>query len=227
MNFLIIRSDPLENNHLPKIQETRLHINTIQLLPKRELKISELSINNENLYKISNVAREWQCISSQNRLKCESASYQKFEDSRRISMLTAECMEQPNETAQIWNRILICKDAAQDEIQAIALVFAQQNQPQLKIAHLVTHPRNIRSNINKNEWTRVEGAGRAIIDYLAAIISNDQEIYVESVESAKLFYIKQGFEELDSQEQRPFEFGTTRMRLTKQKFTILSDENNF
>lgn len=196
------------------------------LSPKRELKVTELASDEETLKKIAKVARQWQDLAREKLPKCDSTWLPVMDDLRTISKLIAECMERPEETAWIWNKIIVCEDVALKEIQAIALVCDVYPR-MVKIAHIATHPRNVRSSVNLNdrETTRVEGAAKAIVNYLVTSpLVTGKEIYAESVWSAKPFYIKMGFEELDPKEHPTIEWGTIPMSLPAQKIQSMNSK---
>lgn len=206
--FTIIVSTPVQPTPLTPIPE-------ISLQPKRELSVSKLAPNAETLEKIATVSRQWQSLAYKKWAEIDSgcSSEKIMYDLQTISKLIAECMEKPKETASIWNEVYICEDIALKEIQAIALTH---NSPyQLWIAHMATHPQNVRSAVNKEETTRVEGSASAIINHLMNTLpSSCREIYLESVSSAVKFYKKFGFEVLDLP---PFEWGCIPMGLSAKK----------
>ena len=200
------------------------HSVTFSLSSKRELYVSELVPNNETPKKIGTVVREWQMIAYHKKMEADSfLSEMIFHDLARIARLIAECMQSPEETTSIWNQIFICEDVALKEIQAIALV--RLFDVELKLSHIVTHPRNVRSKVNQNETMRVEGAASAIIHHLETTLPPScKKIYLESVVSARLFYQKLGFEELDPRKYSPDEVGTIPMVLTAKKIKSLNQK---
>jgi len=183
----------------------------INALPsKRELTVSQIFPTNETLVKIANVAKNWMniAIEKQN----EADDWVLFSDSSIILNGIKYNLENPAETAKKWDKIYICEDIALKEIQAIALTYSSPDK--LKISHIATHPKNIRCRINRKETTRVEGAASTLIKFLANTLPiGCKEIYLESVDSAKSFYKKLGFEELDRKLFPPEELGCFPMSL--------------
>jgi hypothetical protein len=146
---------------------------------------------------LGKVARAWQKLASEKQKLRDSEVL--FQSDARIAKLVAECMESPRECSFIFDRALVCRDT-QSRIQAIALTHNYEaisdHGTFLKIAHLVTHPHNIRSKANECEFDRVEGAGSALVRYIARESLSRQlaGVYAEVTTSAKKFYEKLGFE---------------------------------
>jgi N-acetylglutamate synthase-like GNAT family acetyltransferase len=189
------------------------------LSPKRELMVSEQPVEENTLQRVGKIAREWQALTWEKKIEQNAFDARNsFRDLGRISRLIAECMESPEKTQSLglWNKIYLCEDVALKEIQAIALTY--DTEKCRKLSQIVTHPRNVRSSVNALESTRVEGAASAIIHHLAKTLPPLSEgIYLEALESAKSFYLKLGFEQLDSQKYPPSEWLTQSMMLTAEK----------
>jgi hypothetical protein len=96
------------------------------------------------------------------------------------------------------HRFFVCKDNELDEIQAIAVVDNNpiyQYAPNVNLEFMVTHPKNIRSNINKNNPNRVEGSGKTLIQKIADVYRQEDKrrITLFSLDSSLHFYFKIGF----------------------------------
>jgi hypothetical protein len=201
-------------------------------MQKRQLTVTAHKPN-EELYKIvGKTARAWQDLAA----KKEQLSKEKqqiFEDSRTISKLIAECMEQHEQCTHIFNEIILCKDAKLKGLQSIALTHekivrttSNSFHDCIKIAHIVTNPINIRAKINEHEYSRVEGAGTATISYLALrALKEQKEIYLEAVKSAIPFYTSLGFEDVSVELGSIDEGGTFPMILTKEKIQKLASSS--
>lgn len=178
------------------------------LFPQMREAVSGLRIevwNREHYLVFSKVARSWQRIAE---TKCRQAKKRDlefqalFHSAATISRLIAECLESPQKCSYIFDRMYLCKDA-ENRIQAIALTSnlgvtftnKKRQKEYLKLALLVTHPRNIRSCINEREHTRVQGAGAALVKKLAkeCLATNKAGIYAEVTRVARPFYEKLGF----------------------------------
>ncbi len=199
------------------------------LSSQRTLIVSKLGPDSEAIDLVGRVARVWQRLAMSKSRGVSGVEKDIFLDVELISKLIAQCMENPLETSWIWNAVFVCKDETLDEIQAIALIdmeavsdsrtgACRDRFSKMTISHIVTHPRNVRAEINVSETTRVEGAASAIIHHLIAH-ERPSSIYVESVRSAERFYKKLGFEEMDATKYPPREFGTTPMQLTAESIS--------
>lgn len=151
-----------------------------------KLTIEELDNSTQQIEEIKKIAALWRDIAH---AKIETATkrWDIFSAAREIALYI---LHEDLSTRGI--RILQAK--AGDEIQAIAIT--KQVGDNLRLMHLLTHPRNIRASVNKDESHRVTGAGSAIINYLKSIMSAQSidQIDVEPIKSAIPFYEKMGFE---------------------------------
>ena len=176
-------------------------------------------------------ARNWQRI-AQEKSKVASEQQKLFAMAANISTLIAECLENPPRCSAVFDRLLVCKDEKQN-LQAIALTHAKEpsiTDPNhagsyLKLAHIVTHPKNIRSIINASEPDRIEKAGTALIKQLAqeCLDLKKSGIYAEVVEISKPFYEKLGFTRIPKTAVVMLEPTETPMILKRRKVKKLLD----
>ncbi|MDB6081111.1 MAG: hypothetical protein JWO53_383, partial [Chlamydiia bacterium] len=197
----------------------------------RPLKIEELQHDQYPFF--AKLARGWQKEAAEKHKEAlvnDPGKAAHFEKGSLISRLIAECLEQPLQCSEIFDRLLVVKDDEQ-RIQAIALTKKEGplfSNPEyvrdyLKLAHIVTHPHNIRSSINGYEYERVEKAATTLIHHLAleCLKINKDGIYAEVVAIAKPFYKKLGFKKIRKNAVIMTEPMETPMVLTKEKIQAL------
>ena len=132
------------------------------------------------------------------------------------------CLTDPSqaqtEGTEPWNTVLVSKDGS-GKIQALALWDKKEN----KLAYLATHPDNLRHPINDNGVSRAQGAGTAVIVYIASKLN--KTLYLRANEPSKKFYEKCGFEN-DSFHYQSSDsyYGIVAMVLTKEKVQQLIKE---
>ena len=192
---------------------------------KRPLKVTELqSAIPVVKQSVAQIARDWQQLSWTKNLSCRDGASEQFQDAATVSKLIAQCMEHPDQTKWIWDRVFVCSAVPSSRMQG--LLLTKESWGELKIAHIVTHPGNIRSAVNAEDYTRVEGAGTALIAHVAkeSLEKKISKIYLESVPSANGFYTKLGFEEEVGMPS--FEPGCIPMHLTQAKMQRLVDYAN-
>lgn len=173
----------------------------INLSPKRALKVSESTMYDYdvNVIKmVALVAREWEKIAEE-KMKAAYASGvsgEIFSSLKETAQSMAECMEKQDRRIVIWDSIFICEDLTLNQIQAIALTNVDGGRERFEISSIITHPQNVRSTVNQEETTRVEGAATAIFKY---IVASEREllsrIHIKTTTlSAIPFFRKLGFE---------------------------------
>ncbi len=186
---------------------------------------------------IGKIARTWQKQAHTMELKANKLrdpSEQVYRDAGIISVLIAECIEKQSKLyGEIYTQIFVCRDDERNP-QSIALTNHMSGPDgHLKIAHLVTNPKNIRSaSINQKQTKRVQGAATAIIVHLAKQCfakkiawknksknPDIKGIYLESTSSAISFYEKLGFERIP--DLKPEEEFCIPMRLKVEKMQEL------
>ncbi len=195
------------------------------ILPsKRELRVSKLIPNTETFIEIREIMKKWRII-----------CWNRRDQDRFFFHMISQCYIMWHQigdaagTGKIdkeyhFNNIYVCKDAALGEIQAVA--FVDEDPRQWEVTYIVTHPYNVRSPVNKEITTRVEGAASAIIEHLAIILPRScKGIYVESTNLAKPFYVKCGFDELDLKEYplRPGSGSFPMFRIRKEIATAIGN----
>jgi hypothetical protein len=144
-------------------------------LQKRELEICRVHFDD---YKhLGKTAREWQTKVSkkQDKFRDKFPLGQRSEqeddlllDSNIICKLIAQCMENPEETSSLYKKVRICQDIALHAIQGIMLegienlqtVSGQSLGIYIKVAHLATHPDNLRTSINAGSILKSKGVER-------------------------------------------------------------------
>lgn len=102
------------------------------------------------------------------------------------------------------NTVYVCRDTKTDEVNALALTDLVSYKTQtsdlsgtyIELKFIATHPKNIRSEVNKNEIGRKEGSATEIISELALKVLKDgySGIFLHAVDSSINFYVKLGFE---------------------------------
>lgn len=190
----------------------------------RPLKVEQVSQDSPFFQNVGKIAREWQKLAQQKKAQLESKDASSiFENSVRINKLIAECIEQPDNCWWLYDKILICRDKALNEPQAIALfksanIVTQSGKKigsQYKITHLVTHPKNIQSKVNADEYTKVRGAATTLISHLSekCRLEDAAGISVDASTSAVPFYKKLGFVPMGPSNVFVIESGTHPMYL--------------
>lgn len=164
------------------------------LSPTRELEVLQLEPNEKALKQIVTISREWKSIANSKYEEAVGPSKEIFKD-LVVNAISLRLKSQPYAISEEqWNTILLCRDVALQQIQAIALVNLAKDSAVLVL--LLTHPQNVRSLVNVNETTRVEGAGTALVKYLEALPEIEQ-ISTEALVSSIPFYKKLGFKLID------------------------------
>lgn len=184
---------------------------------KRPLRVKK--IDPVDYTTVAKIAREWDVIAKKKgRVTSESGI---FDDCCNISKLVSQCLEHPQESDWLFDTAFVCEDEKK-HIQAVALIdecgtcCLQSDEAYVKLVHIVTHPHNIRSSVNRDEYERVEGSGTALIKAIAQ--QTMRGIYLESISSAIPFYQKLGFEKVSKNDMAMIEeLGCTPMILTAEK----------
>jgi N-acetylglutamate synthase-like GNAT family acetyltransferase len=145
---------------------------------------------------------EWRRIASTKTSRV--ASQQKvFSDCERISRAVGQCLRDPSCASKTVSEVHVCYDD-RHTLQGILLLSNDVFNKRLEITNILTHPHNIRSSINTEEYARVQGAGTALMQ---AAIERCRELglsslYLEGLDSSKSFYQRFGFKDA----QRKFSF---------------------
>ncbi len=162
---------------------------------KRTLSIKQITV--EEYPNLGKIMREWQRVAGEKSNQSSKDKIELFQDCGIISKLVAQCFECPNETrGRVFNEAYLCKDSLNLD-QGIILL--KEDAFQVKIAHLVTHPQNIRSFANIEEFERAEGVGTALVDFAARrCLQSNKYLYLEGIKSAETFYQRYGFEKIEN-----------------------------
>jgi hypothetical protein len=146
-------------------------------IKKNKLQVEEIPPSGRE--EIKKIAKIWRSSALKKYKQCHGGELPKFKTTEEERALNTTAPSAPlrqccsltqlidealsgKEVEETWDTVLVCRDQDQ-KVQAIALIDKKKNE----LAYLVTHPDNIRHEINENITTRVEGTGIAIILYLA------------------------------------------------------------
>lgn len=206
------------------------NLKTADAKPQQVLRTLKV-IEAPNKADVANLAQAWQDEASEKKRKAKGDIGQIFEDAYTISKLIKQCMWSPDEClGTIYDNVYECSDNF-GIIQGYVLTIPQELVSTkskylgryLKIAHIVTNPKNVRSDLNNGIKSRIAGAGRAMISHVAELClkGNFEGIYAEGTGSAKKFYEKFKFTLLDV---IPFEAGTWPYHITTGQIKALAKE---
>ncbi|MBA3958259.1 MAG: GNAT family N-acetyltransferase [Parachlamydiaceae bacterium] len=202
---------------------------SIYFCAKRTLSIR--IIDPKDFPKMAAVARKWQSIAhdkvaatykqkqAETKEQASVTSVQKeiFEDCARISKLVAQCFEGPKDClGRVFHEAYVCRDNfGVDQ----GIILTRIDSGNIKIAHLVTHPHNVRSSLNHQELEKVSGVGTKLIKHIGLqCLKQQKKLYLEGTESSRPFYDCLGFEEVDE----PYiEDGAYAMEMSTQKIKLL------
>lgn len=153
----------------------------------------------EDFPKMALMARSWQAIAHEKKHTREGEAGLEssiFDDCSTISKLIAQCFENPESCLKsLFEEAYVCQDNFGMEQ---GLMLTRNDLDQVKIVHLVTHPRNVRSSLNAGELEKVTGVGTMLVKYAAnrCLELGKPYLYLEGTHSAKPFYERLGFEEI-------------------------------
>lgn len=185
---------------------------------KYPLIVKHLPSSSENRETVRKIAELWEGIAQDKELQAVNQKESLiFTASRMVSRELAGKMRHLHERE---GRIFVCYDPKDNEPQAIA--FTEDHAEHLAgysylfVSLLVSHPKNIRSRLNKQV---TEGAGTQMISHLVTLCleENKEEIRLSSTPSALPFYKKLGFEPYFSQSDSNY------VLLKKEKFINLTN----
>jgi hypothetical protein len=169
------------------------------LHPYHDLSVSELEVNDATCEKIEQITQEWETIAKDNAKQKdhESTFLSLFSLAGTMHFYMVLRKHDPKKFQKDWgkSKIFVCEDTRflDHEIQAIAFVDMLEKENFVKISLLTTNPHNVRSELNKKNIRHVNGAGSAIIYYLANAFRQRIELLADN--DAVEFYKKCGFEE--------------------------------
>lgn len=157
--------------------------------------LSVLPIDRKDYFQIAEVAKKWEevALSKSNKMSPSFNSDNIFSECAKISRLIHQCLTNRSSYGTIFDEAYVCKD---NWGVAQGIILLRNDFRQLKIAHLVTHPHNIRSPLNANELEKIQGVGTALIRFAAdrCLDLNKEALYLEGTVSSEPFYTQLGFE---------------------------------
>ncbi len=114
-----------------------------------------------------------------------------FNDSLRLARSTDEQLQNLSQKHIAY----VCKDAGRRE-QGIVIIRVPQRHDHLEVKYLMTHPHNIRSEVNVEEPHTVKGVGTALmeaVEELALTTFNKNRIELYASCTGAAFYEKLGY----------------------------------
>ena len=172
---------------------------------------------------IASQIEEWNRIAAEKTSRAVSQR-EVFSDCMRISQAVGRCLrglQHPYGVSKSVSEVHVCYDD-RHTLQGIMLLSHGGSKKRLEITNILTHPHNIRSSVNDEEYARVQGAGTALMQ---AAIQRCRELecsslYLEGLNSSKPFYNRFGFKEVQRKEN-PFAEGDYAMKLLAAKFAAI------
>jgi len=195
-------------------------------IPNSSLFIQEVNPYTQNRAILSSTALEWSKQAAEKLKEAKNETELKiFELSAEINRLFIEYIKKAKvRNPKLGDLLYTCRDYKNKELQALGFTTVRNRQGGkcLILQLLTTNPNNIRSDVNKNEPNRVQGAATAIISSLAQRVLKGEYIglFVHSVDSVLDFYKKLGFEPCLNPLNDPTE-GCTPLILTKKRIESL------
>ena len=192
-------------------------------------------ISADTFPEVAKTALAWNQLAIVKQQSASAVDTDMFFSSITITQLIADCFTYAKDCIpRVYEKAIACYDIDDptNAFHAIALIkddrrslfYLDRDKRYLKIAHIATHPINIRSVVNRYEYDRVEGASSALIQHLAKVCLKKgyAGIYLEATPSALGFYKKFGFEVLEKSIVVMTERSAVPMRLTAARISKLS-----
>ena len=166
-----------------------------QILPqKRPHTFSIQEVSQADYPTMAKIAREWQRFSIDAlRNKSLGEVYQTWHNLQLISKLVAQSFEYPEMARKVFTHAYACYDESKN-VQGFLLL--REEETEVKIAHLVSNPRNINSPFNRQEAPPVRGVGTALVEFTKrhrCIELGKKTVYLDGLEGVGPFYEKLGF----------------------------------